>query len=118
MLLGVVARVQGSKVYVVGAYDGTVQMRAVELGRVVSARRPPIPGSVPLPIVDQPATATAQQAPVVVPLPAPVAVQPAHEVSVAALQTLLDAVRGEFADVHARIDTVASTAIADIQVKD
>lgn len=136
MLLGVVARVQGPKVYVVGAYGGAVQMRGVELGRVIAARRPPAGTRVHAQPVLQRVTVPAETVQIVhVPVPVQVPVQiqppvlapmvqqiippqPPQTVSTEALQRLLSVFQDEVAEIHDRIATVERTAIAGIAVEE
>ena len=120
MLIGCATRVQAGKVYVVGAWDGAVQVRAVPLEQIISARRPPGAALAPpaLPVVaDLPAAIAGPAAapPLIQTAPmAPPMVQPG--VTPEALQRLLAAVQAEFARVDSRIANVERTAVASISL--
>lgn len=138
--IAVCGRVQGGKVYVIGAHAGAVLMRAVPMDRVIAARRPPnaslpvaqaAPAAIPLrPVVIQaPPQVVHVPAPQLPPpAPPPVVVQPSPPPAPAApgvtieqftamSAKLLEAVQAEFSSVHERIDTVERHAVAAVDLK-
>lgn len=128
MACAVVARTQAQKVYVIGAFDGVVQMRAVPVDRVIAVRKPPgaslaVQADQPQPLQitihnEAPAQAPVPVAAPVEQLSATTAAAPAPPpVTMEALQRLLDHVQAEFSDVHARIDQVSQHAVAAVQIE-
>jgi hypothetical protein len=93
--VGVVARVQGAKVYVI-APGATVDLRVVPRAAIQASRRPPLPATVPAPVPEAPVE------------PPPVTVE--------ALQSLLTHVQAEFAAVHQDIETIKRTAVASVSL--
>lgn len=91
--VGVVSRVQGSKVYAI-APAATVELQVIPRAAIEAIRRPPLPSAVPV-----------SEAPVE---PPPVTVE--------ALQTLLNHVQAEFAAVHHDIETIKRTAVASVSL--
>lgn len=137
---GVAARVAGSKIYVIGAFDRVVQTRAFPIEQVIAARAP-MGGlaMVDLP-PEQPAMRTIEAQPVNVvvqmpqqmalaapDLPQPVQPQPPvqeqaapqqPEITQAHLEGLLKLMRAEFQDMHQRIDAVAENALGAVHIKE
>lgn len=129
MMIGVAASVQGRKVHVIAAHDGSVQARHVDLGQVISARRPPnMIAALPVAPLVQSAplmiegTAVAVQAPPPLPAPVPIASPPtdpdAPTVTPEALQRLLAHIQGEFASIHSDIATIKQHAIASVSISE
>lgn len=137
MTCGMIARTNGLKVYVIGAFDGVVQMKVVPLEQVIAVRRPPgasLPAEAPATasheIVIRTETAPLQIAPPAPAMPSsqiianslPIMANspppPASEtIGIEALQALLDHVKAEFESVHSRIDQVATHAVAAVQIE-
>lgn len=138
MACAVVARTQAQKVYVIGAFDDVVQMRAVPVDRVIAVRKPPgatlaIQSEQPQPLQitihnEAPALPPPVQAAIAMPIAAAAEEVPAvttssvqtvstPPVTMEALQRLLDHVQAEFSDVHARIDQVSQHAVAAVQIE-
>lgn len=93
--VGVVSRVQGAKVYAI-VPGATVDLQVIPRGAIQAIRRPPLPSVVPVPVPEAPVEPPA--------------------VTVEALQTLLNHVQAEFANVHQDIETIKRTAIASVSL--
>jgi hypothetical protein len=133
MTVGIVARVQGAKVYLIGAWDNVVQMRAVQIEQVIACRRPPGASMPTQPDAAPGLSLTINNALPAYPAPLQIAapaelpgtqqvIPPQAQqlpsvpgVPPEALARLLEIVKGEFASVHARIDHVAAHAVANVQ---
>lgn len=133
MTCGVVARTQGLKVYVIGAFESAVQMRAVPVEQVIAARRPP--GASPM---VQPETSTgtsivihnemppasyaAAPLQIAAPMTSPPRDQASDAPAVASISTeglarMLSAVQAEFSRLHHRIDEVSANAIGAVRLE-
>lgn len=93
--VGVVSRVQGAKVYAI-VPGATVDLQVIPRAAIQAIRRPPLPSAVPAPVPEAPVEPPA--------------------VTVEALQTLLNHVQAEFANVHQDIETIKRTAIASVSL--
>ena len=125
--IGVIARVAGNKVYVVGCFDSSVQTRVVALDRIIATRRPPgaaLAISAPVATIEAEVIQAAPAPPVPAPVaqavpPPPIPVQiPSSQPAVTpeALETLLAAVKSEFAGVYDEIDSIKRHAVAAISL--
>lgn len=141
MTCGVIARTNGLKVYILGAFDGVVGQKVVPVEQVIAVRRPPgasfpvtsqdapsvpqivIHNELPQPLQLTPPVSTEQvrEFPVATVPPSQAVDAPANVVTreqlEAALSRLLTHAKSEFESVHSRIDQVASHAVATIQIE-